>query len=432
MSNNLEKQVVYERLENGVDVHLLKTKTKNLVVASVAIPLGTAGGCTEKVMTLALAELLFPLGTKNLKKSSVEDYFEGLGADVGLHVGKEYITVTLSTCKQVFPEAFSLLMKVMIAPRFTKKDFFIAKDRLTNKLLHAKESTRSQASIALAQAQFLKGHPQWLQDTSTSLSELQNITLDEVAHAYSVWPAGVGTIALVAGDVDPKQTMQVMKHSLPLLPNKVPGGNTKRFDITKRALSPKKDIIVSMEGKHNVDTVFGIPLSIAITDSLFLPLSVGARILGGSSSSRLYTSLRTKQSLTYGAYAGLSGFSKLYTGTLSGMAVFPSNVFQKGKRALRDEIETFIEKGVTPRELTELKEEQQGSFTIGLSSTVGVHGAIFTALVQGRSLSYLDTYVEEVKNLTTQRVNLAIRNHVNLQELTIVGAGAIDEKGLPL
>jgi zinc protease len=159
---------------------------------------------------------------------------------------------------------------------------------------------------------------------------------------------------------------------------------------------------------------------------------MGVAILGSSSSSRLFNELRTRKSLTYGAYASLEGFGDGYPGYLSASAVFPSDVFLKGREALRDVVQSFSERGVTAGELSKRKDEVLGRHVVGLSTTAGLASIVFDTLVAQRPLSYIDTIPERLRGISLARVNTAIRKHVRYTDAVTASAGGIDAKGKPI
>jgi zinc protease len=193
-----------------------------------------------------------------------------------------------------------------------------------------------------------------------------------------------------------------------------------------------RDIVIPCKDKMNIDTLLGLPLMLTKYDEDFEPLAVGIAILGSSSSSKLFNELRTRRSLTYGAYASPEGFADGYPGYLYASAVFPSDMFIRGREALREVVQTFVEKGVTASELKKRKEEIVGRHVVGLSTTAGLTGVVFDTLVAGRPLSYLDMWPERLAKLSLTRVNQAIATHVHYEDAVTAAAGGIDELGKPL
>ncbi len=432
MSIEIETRIAYERLLNGTDVYVLKTPSKDVAVVNIALPLtGPIQAYHAKKSVFAVVEDMFPFGVRGKPRHVVLESFEKLGATVSLTFGKEYAYLSMHSRTCVLREALSLLIESFTAPVITKAQWEVSMSRLQMQLHHARENTKTQARVRLARAMYKEGHQHWEPTYEDALQELRLVTLEECKDMCSHCATGTGTIVCVSSDVDTKKTMRSLRTVFEPLPI-VHGDEGLAFDTTKvRTNAPMFDV-VSLKGKQNIDTMFGVPLSITISDSSFPALYAGVHILGGSSTSRLFTSLRTKKSLTYGAYASLQAFSPSYPGYLGGMAVLPSNVFKSGREALRDVVKTFVHSGVTKKELQEYKEEKRGTFTIGLASTTGMNSALFGTLVNKKPVSYLENYLEELDGITVRAVNEAIRTQIPVEHLKIIGAGAVDKDGSPI
>lgn len=432
MSIEIERRIAYERLQNGTDVYVLKTPSRDIAVLNVAIPLvGSNRAYHEKRSVFTIVENMFPFGVRGMSRHVLLESLEKLGATVSLTIGKEYVYLSLLSRSSVFYDAVALLFESFTKPVVTKAQWDISMSRVLTQLHHARENTKIRAHVSLVRAMYAKGHQHWEHEYNGALKELRSVTFEESKDVCRHWSVGTGAIVCVSGDLDTKKMIRSLRTVLGTLASEVDDTGA-MFDTTKvRTDAPMFDI-VSMKGKHNVDTLFGIPLAITVSDSSFPALYAGVHILGGSSTSRLFTTLRTKKSLTYGAYASLQAFSPSYPGYLAGMAVLPSDVFTVGRDALRDVVEAFFHTGVTHKELREYKEEKRGIFTIGLASTVGMNSAVFGTLVNKKPISYLENYLDELDTLTVREVNEAIWTHIPIEELKIVGAGAIDKDGKPI
>jgi zinc protease len=315
---------------------------------------------------------------------------------------------------------------------FTPAEFAEAKVGWRTALENEKEDTKTQADIALARALYAEGHPHWSRTTEMKIHDVSAVTRADVVRTYPLLMSTVGGLITVAGDLDPEKLLRDIERATRVLPSK-PLSLTPQVRVDKvQRTHPHKDIVVTCKDKMNIDTVLGIPLTLTKYDDDFEPLSLGVTILGSSSSSRLFNELRTRKSLTYGAYASLGGFSAEYPGYLYASAVFPADLFVKGRTELRNVTRTFINQGVTAHELKKRKEEILGKFVVGLSTTSGLVGTIFDTLLSGRSLSYIDTFPERLTGRRLGEVNRALHTHLRYDDAVTSSAGGIDAHGKPL
>jgi zinc protease len=431
MHTTFEKRIRYERLPSGLDVALARTQVEDVVMARIAFGLGSYTLYDRQAIAAILSDLL-PAGTKSMKRSKVREQFELLGATVGVTIGTMHIYASITSRKEAFVPALALLFDVLSRPVFTSKEFREAKVGWLTALENEKESTATQADITLARALYTKGHPHWNQTTDMKIRQMTSIEFGEVIQTYPLLMSTVGGLITVGGDINPEKLLRDIERISRVLPSKpltlVP---KVRVENVQRS-SGGDDLVVTCKDKMNVDTLLGIPLTLTKYDDDFEPLSLGVAILGSSSSSRLFNELRTRRNLTYGAYASLDGFGDGYPGYLSAYAVFPSDVFKKGRTGLREVVHTFISKGVTAHEIAKRKEEILGKFVVGLSTTAGQVGVIFDTLLAGRPLSYLDTFPTRLKGRRLEEVNRALRTHLRYGDAVTAAAGGIDAKGKPL
>ncbi|KKS30102.1 MAG: Peptidase family M16 domain protein [Parcubacteria group bacterium GW2011_GWA2_43_11] len=431
MSNTLAHQIDYARSQNGTDVYVLKTPTKDVVTCMMAFEgAGTYASYSAQSVVSVFADLL-PSGTTTRKKKEVLDVFESLGAKVTISHSGAHLLVTLASQQVYFLEAFELLLEVLTDFVMTQDEFKASWSRIKTMYQHAKEDTRTQALLALRQAMYLKGHPHWLPSTKKSLQEIEAVTKNEVHTFHKNTFSSIGSLVCVVGDVQPKKIMQSLQTLVETLPVRPPFAVPK-LHIERTNMTASKEDVVTIKNKFNVDTFVGIPLGITRDDTDFQALQVGVSILGASSSSRLFATLRTKRNLTYGSYATLDSFSTGYPGYLSALAIFPNDVYERGRPILEETIQTFVEKGVRPKELEEHKEELMGKFNISLSTTVGMCSVLFGVLLNGKPVSYIDEYADNISALSSQRLNNVIKKHVDFSLAKTRAAGAITKEGTPV
>jgi zinc protease len=426
-----EQRVQYERLSSGLDVALLRTHARDLVIARIALGTGSYAVYDRQEVAALLSDLL-PAGTKSMKRSKVREQFELLGASVGVSIGATHIYASITSRRESFIPALALLADVLARPVFTEKEFAESKTSWLTSLENEKEGTMTQADIALSRTLFDKGHPQWSHTTTEKIRAMTRVEHGDVSRLYPSLLSTVGGLITVAGDIDPERLVRDIERVMKVLPSRKLSLAPTVHPEKIRHTDGGKDLVVTCKDKMNIDTLFGIPLTLTKYDDDFEPLAIGVAILGSSSSSRLFNELRTRKSLTYGAYASLDGFSDGYPGYLGAHAVFPSDVFLKGREALREVVQTFIAKGVSARELTKRKEEVLGRHVVGLSTTASLAGVVFDTLLAGRPLSYLDTFSERLTRISLKRVNDAITTHLHYEDAVTAAAGGIDRSGKPL
>lgn len=432
MQHNMttSERVQYERLPNGIDLCFVPTTVQDVVIGTMAFP-GGVHACYDTQTIAYLRSAIMPSGTVHTKRTIVRERFDDLGARVSIGDDSEHLMVSLACRASVFLEAFELLVEVITKPRLLEKEFAEAVAHLDTELEQSRENTRAEAQTTLMRLLYAKGHPHWSPLPSEERLELTHRTRDEVARFHADTLSSVGAVVCIAGDVANESVRTLTRKFLARIPSEEPRVRA-CVHPEKTHLPTERDAVVTLRDKINIDTYLAIPLALTREHDDYHALSVGAAILGGSFTARLFASLRTRQSLTYGSYASLAGMGDGYAGYLRASAIFPHDVFIKGRTALRDEVAKWADKGITATELVRRKEELVGSYKVGLATTRGIAGAVFGAVLSGRGVEYVDNYPRIIETLTPREINQAIKEHIHYDLAVTAAAGSVNTDGTPL
>ncbi len=425
-----EKRVSYDRLSNGIDIYSLTTQSKDIVVCSIAFP----GGYYATYDNMSIGDILdavLPGSTRTKKRSYILEKFELWGAKVSFSVTSNTLTVSIRSRKEVFTNVLDLVVLILEERYCAPHEFEEAKMRLREGYVHDKDDTNTQARIALFRSLFTKGHPHWCTTLDESISLLKKVSIAHVEHFFEQTVRTVGAVVCIAGDVGGTRFLREVKKILEGM-SRTEESVPPSFTYTELATQHDTDIVIPRKGKENVDTYIMTPMTLLKQDIDFLPLKIGVEAFGSGSTSRLFSILRTKENLTYGASASLKGFDEGYPGYCIGRALFQSTVFHRGRERLREEFKTFIEKGVSARELREVVEEIQGVFTVGLSTTTAQCSVLFATVLEKRPVREIDEYLDKVRALRLSEVNSAIKKHLSGSVIVTSACGAVTEQGTPL
>ena len=427
---SITDHINYERLPNGLDTYLLKTPAHDIIMARIVLPGGTHT-VYEHPMRAALFGMLMPGGTNGMGRRTVRETFARLGARVSIAVEAEHLVLTVAARKTAFDDAFRLAIQCLVAPRVTAREHAEALATLATDIEHSKEDTSAQAALTLRRTFYQHGHPLWTMSSQERAQDLARTSLEHVRAFPKDTLTAIGGFACVVGDIRIRTHAALLKETLAALPGTRPNkspishpGNTNQAYAS--------DTILSMRERMNIDLLLGIPLALTTEHEDYYALALGVHVLGGSATGRLFHSLRTQKSLTYGAYATLAGMTDVHAGFLKAATVVPNDVFAAAQTALRDDVVRWVEAGVTPKEVAAHKEEIVGRMQVGLASSAGLLAALGGTLQSNKPVSHIDEYPNIVASLTPRAVNRAITTHLDPSLMATVAAGAIDEKGRPL
>ena len=182
-----------------------------------------------------------------------------------------------------------------------------------------------------------------------------------------------------------------------------------------------------MPDKSNVDVRMGHAVPLRRDDDDYLALYVGNYILGGNFAARLMNVVRDEKGLTYHIGSGLSGISTRYAGYWQTRVTLSHEALEEGIAATMDVVRDFVDEGATEEELADKKTTITGSYTVGLATTQRLARSILTNAERGFEMDYMDRFPEEIRALTLEEVNQAVRRYLQPDAMHEALAGVAPE-----
>ena len=172
--------------------------------------------------------------------------------------------------------------------------------------------------------------------------------------------------------------------------------------------------------------LIGAP-GIARNDADYFPLYVGNYILGGGGFvSRLMNEVREKRGMAYSVYS--------YFMPMQQPGAFQIGLQTKKEQAdealqlVRKTVRTFVEKGVTEKELRAAKQNIIGGFPLRIDSNRKILDYLSVIGFYQLPLTYLDDFTARVDQVTTRQIHDAFKRHVDPDAMATVIVGAPEEK----
>ncbi len=407
----------------GIDLITYRTEVKQVVVVLGSLPAGDAMTGSDNIAIPTLTGMMLDRGTKTLDKFAIAEQLDNVGAQISFTVGTQSLEIRAKCLKKDLPLVLGLLAAELRNPAFSAAEFAKAKEHFIGSLQQSLQNTGARAQEAFARSIFPQGHPNRPHSIAEYLTAAKSATVDEAKsfHAKYFGPAHL-TLVLV-GDVPVSETEGEVAKDF--------AGWTGGQDYIRPAAPAtsadsrgSRDIAVSLNDKPSVSVILGQATGLQYRDPDSLPLRVGTAVLGRGFTGRLMGTVRDKDGLTYGIGASMSDDS-ITDGAWNISASFAPSLLEKGLASTRHVLDKWWQEGVTDAELSSHKQGLVGSYFVGLSTTGGLAGAILSTVQRGYPLSWLDGYPEAIKALTRDRVNSAIRTHLEPSTMVTVEAGSV-------
>lgn len=411
----------------GIDVVTAKTGAKGFVTVSASFPIGNYMNTKGNEVVPSLTVSMLSKGTTKNDKFQFSEKLEKLGVSFRLSSNQHKISIGFKCLSKDINTVLGLLAEELRYPLFDEKEFNLLKDQTVGGMKQGLTDPGAQGSMALSQAIYPEGHPNYITPIETSIKDVERATLDDLKafHKNYFGPAGMNLVAV--GDVDAKALYSGLKSAF----KGWQGGIETAVKYTEPSKSAAETKVVTIPQKPSAEMYIGQYTGIERKDKDYLPFYIGTSILGGGFSGRLMMTVRDNDGLTYSIGASHSGHT-LTGGHWSVNASFNPELFQKGLDATMVQVKKWANEGVTAEELMTKKSNLTGSYKVGLSTTGGLAGTLLTFVERGWEPGYVDQYAKDINAVTLEQVNSAIKKYVDLDKLIIVKSGSLDQNGEPL
>ncbi len=386
-----------------------------------------AAGSSQDDNTTGLALLTNAMlneGVAGKDVGAIAQGFEGLGADFGNGAYRDMAVVSLRSLSDPAKRApaLNLFAEVIGKPTFPADSLARIKNQLLASFEFQKQNPGKLASDELFKR--LYGNHPYAHASDGNADSIASITADQLkAFHNKAYTAGNAVIAIV-GDLS-REEAQAMAAQVsaalpkgPALPKTVQPGEPKAGATHIEFPSKQTHLLLSQ-------------LGIDRDDPDYAALSLGNQVLGGGGfGTRLMTEVREKRGLTYGVYSGFS--------PMQARGPFMINLQTRAElsegtlKLVQDILADYLKQGPTQKELDDAKRELAGSFPLSTASNAAIVGQLGAMGFYDLPLDYLETFMQQSQNLTTEQVKAAMNKHLSADKMVVVTAGpTVPQKPLP-
>jgi len=411
----------------NIDVVTAKTGAKDFVNVVASFQIGSYFNTKGNEMVPSLTTQMLSKGTTENDKFQFSQKLEKLGVILAISAGKHEVNIRFKCLTKDLNTVITLLGEELRQPLFDSKEFELLKQQSIGGMKQGLINPRIKASIALSQAIYPKGHPNYLIDIETSIEEIASVTLEQIKAFHKTYFGPKGMHLVAVGDIDTKHLHKALRNVF----GDWKGGVNRPITYPEPTKEESLTKVITIPQKPSATMLIGQYTGLKRSDNDYLPFYIANSILGGGFSGRLMQTVRDRDGLTYNIGASHSGHT--YSGgDWSINASFNPELFQKGLEATLAELKKWVDEGVTAEELAIKKTNITGSYKVGLSTTGGLAGTLLSFLEGGLEPSYLDQYPNDIEAVTLEQINAVITKYIDLDKLIVIKSGSLDENGNPL
>ncbi len=409
--------ITREVLPNGITILTRANFNSPSVVVTGYFGAGALMDPDDKLGLAEYVSYALMRGTKNRSFDNIYNELEAVGASLGFSSGVHTSGFNARSLVEDLPLLLKLLSESLITPAFPKAEMERLRAQLLTGLSIRAQDTSDMASMLFEQILF-KGHP-YSRPEDGYPETVQKIKRDDLLKFHRDYYGPRGMVIAIVGAVTAEEAVRQVKRALGgwQINGQKEATPLPELKLLKKTVSKHHRI----PGKSQSDMVIGTN-GPRRRDPEYMSASLGNNILGQfGMMGRIGDVVREKSGLAYYAYSSLSAGTGPGSWEVSA-GVNPQNV----KRALgliQDELNRFVQEGVTEEELADSKANFVGRLPISLESNGGVASALLNIERHQLGLNYYRNYAAVVNSVSRQDVLNTARKFIDVNRLAIATAG---------
>ncbi|MBX3039259.1 MAG: insulinase family protein [Bdellovibrionaceae bacterium] len=395
-------------LPNGLTLIYVKDESLPKVEIQAMVKTGLRQEAKEKAGLNSLVASLLSQGTSTRSAVQISDAFNALGTEFSASAGVDAVVANADALSSDADALLALFADVLMKPTFATAEVNRLKSQRIAALKRRIDNPGNYSRRKFSE--FLFSGTSYSRDTAGEVETIQALRQTDVIKHYLANYRPNNTIVAVTGRFDAAFAKKVEDVMGAWTSREIKPPAAEQFPVTE-TLSVK---LVSKKGLAQAQVLLGRPM-IPRTHADYLALRVANEALGGGFGARLMQRIRDDLGLTYSVYSSLG--SNQETGYFQ-IATFTKNpsTGQTLKEVLKV-YETFINEGITDKELASAKAQIVGQYPRGLETADSVASTLMSLNLLGLPLSEIEAYPGRIEKLSLKEVNEAIRRHFKVGAL---------------
>ncbi|GBC81308.1 putative zinc protease [bacterium HR10] len=414
-------------LPNGVRALILENHANPTVEVRAALFAGRAFEPAERPEVAAATASMLMRGTERRSKLEIAAWLEDVGAEMQIGANRFLVTASATSLGHDVGRLLETLAEVLREPAFPEEELSKLTLQTIGQIRRSQESTSVRAFERFSQLIYERSSPFYERPASERIASLETMTVEEVRRFYRAHYGPRHLVLVVVGDVRAEEIGRQIEREFGDWRAEATTSEDPRALWARMPRAPLPEAsrreVVYMPDKANVDIVLGHAGRLRRTDPDYFAAIIANAALGYSTlSSRLGVRVRDQEGLTYGIVSRFCEPSFLDGPWAVSVTVNPKNV-ERAVASTLDVLTRYVAEGITRQELEDEKSAFVGSFLVGLGTNAGIAAQLLLAEIFGFGPSYLDRLPDDVRALTQDEVNAAIRTYFHPERLITVIAG---------
>ncbi len=422
--SNIEKRIQRFQLSDGTKVVLLPKKTRGgTVVAQMIFRFGDEKTLFGKSAVGQLAGAMLMRGTTQKTRQQIQDETDKLKAQLRVSGGVNSATAGLETTDANLAGALRLAAEILQHPSFPASDLEQIRQQRIAGIESGKTEPQSLAFLELSRhfaGIYPRGDLRYVATPDEQIEDLKKVTIADIRQFYQQFYGGSKDSEIaISGQFDPAQIKPLLeelfgKWKSPAPYAYVPSPYRKVAPLDRNIETPDKKNAVFVAGELTRMTDH---------DPDYPAMILADYMLGGPSSSRLFTRIREKEGLSYEVQTALDVPTEDDGAELLGVAIANPQNEPKAEASFKDVLAETLKNGFTAEEVAAAKRAWLEERQVGRAQDSALAGLLLSRARYGRTLQWDEELEAKVESLTPQQISDAFRRHFDPAAMSYVKAG---------
>lgn len=405
-----------EVLSNGLTVVIKQDTRAPVAVSQIWYRVGSVDEKTGQTgLSHALEHMMFK-GTKNIAAGEYSRRIAAMGGNDNAFTSNDQTVYYANIVAKRLPEVLALEADRMVNLNFSDTDF-------TNEMKVIREERRmrtdDQPSGVLYEAMYANAFVANPVRTPVIgwMDDLDHLKADQLRAWYKQWYAPNNATIVIVGDVDPQETLKVIKQQFgkikpQTLPDRQLTKEPKQTGIKRVEVSAPSELPI-------IALAYKVPKIEKLDDKKPYALSVLSSVLDGHEASRLSKRLVREKPIAVSVGGGYGGVGRADTLFVL-MGVPAQNItLDTLEKHIKDQISDIAKNGVTEEELNVIR-NQNDAADVYKKDSISAQAMIIGGL-QNSGFSYKDEQImkQNEQKVTAQEVQEAAKMLTD-ENLTVI------------
>ncbi len=409
-------------LPNGLTLVTIERRDLPLVTLRWVVKAGAESDPPRAPGTAQLVSALLNQGTTSRSAFQIAEAIDRAGGTIDTGADWDTSYAELSVLSDQTETAFDLLADMIRRPAFLPAEVERKRTQTLSALEVAYQDPGYVADTTFDDLTFAGtsyGHPQ--DGTTESVARL---TPDDLRAFHDRYYRPENSILAAVGDISPDQASALAQKFFGDWPRAAAGEG--KPDLAHSSAEPSGLRIVAIEKPDAVQTEIRVgSIGVPRNSKDYVALTVANQVLGGPAANRLFSALRTRRGLTYGASSDLDCYQT--AGSWEAKTFTRTTETVKTLKVMLSEVHDIHDHPITENELQTAKSYLIGHLALQFESSDSVAEQVLDLMVHGLPLDYWNRFPAEVEALTVQDVQAAIRRTLDPDRPVIVLVGNVSE-----